>query len=499
MSMTAGAMDDGPAAAVPPAISTTGEPASSPGVSATRGGGGGGPVATAVDMSKAAATATGGGGSGGGCGRVYAALVLSGLFFLAEIVASHVTHSLVLLIYAYQMLYNVLALVLLVISHHICQERTLKNTFGWARVEVLGTLVNMLFLMALCFAISVAAVQTIVHASHENTEPHYPMLLLFFGILGLAVDIVCYIVIGGTRVRRGCNLRIVQGAEVQVNFVVGTESGTEEEDDQAPLPCQMQLPDEPSAKQLQSLLPTHAHHALSDAKSWRSCLLEAMRTCGGCLLVVGCACAVHFGKGALPRYVDPVLAVVAVAILICTSYPRIKESGLILLQNVPHNVDVTTMQKRIMQEFPSILNVHEFHLWQLTNTHLIATVHIVFGSPAVYASIADRLNRYLHEQGITSTTVQPEFCQETHTGGSQCILQCSQAKHCGSLTCCGSHAAKEAELRRRNAAAVHPTPNGDGLLALPASAAVSASRASSVTSLDSQVLCELGGLKETDL
>lgn len=474
-------------------VYSRGEPAGSPGVSSATSG----PVVTTVDMSKATTTT----GGSGGCGRVYAALVLSGLFFLAEIVASHVTHSLVLLIYAYQMLYNVLALVLLVISHHICQERTLKNTFGWARVEVLGTLVNMLFLMALCFAISVAAVQTIVHASHENTEPHYPMLLLFFGILGLAVDIVCYIVIGGTRVRRGCNLRIVQGTEVQVNFVVGTESGTEEEDEQAPLPCQMQLPDEPSAKQLQSLLPTHAHahHALSDAsRSWRSCLLEAMRTCGGCLLVVGCACAVHFGEGALPRYVDPVLAVVAVAILICTSYPRIRESGLILLQNIPHNVDIATMQKRIMQEFPAILNVHEFHLWQLTNTHLIATVHIVFGSPAVYASVADRLNRYLHEQGITSTTVQPEFCQETHTG-SQCILQCSQAKHCGSLTCCGGHAAKEAELRRRNAAAVHPTTNGDGLLAVPAGTAISPSRASSVMSLDSQVLCELGGLKETDL
>nr|XP_037277298.1 zinc transporter 1-like isoform X2 [Rhipicephalus microplus] len=484
--MTAGAMDGGPAETVAPAVSATGE---SPGDSKS-----GAVAATAINMSTGPTTS----GGSSGCGRVYAALVLSGLFFLAEIVVSHVTHSLVLLIYAYQMLYNVLALVLLVISHHICQERTLKNTFGWARVEVLGTLVNMLFLMALCFAISVAAVQTIVHASHENTEPHYPMLLLCFGILGLSVDIICYIVIGGTRVRRGCNLRIVQGTEVQVNFVVGTESGNEEEDDLTPPPCQMQLPEDPSTKQ--SLLPTHAHahHALSDARSWRSCLLEAMRTCGGCLLVVGCACAVHFGTGTLPRYVDPVLAVVAVAILICTSYPRIKESGLILLQNVPHNVDIATMQKRIMKEFPSILNVHEFHLWQLTNTHLIATVHIVFGSPAVYASVADRLNRYLHEQGITSTTVQPEFCQETHTG-SQCILQCSQAKRCGSLTCCGGHTTKEAELRRRNAAAVPPTTNGDSLLAVPASAAVSPSRASSVISLDSQVLCELGGLKETDL
>lgn len=448
----------------------------------------------------ATTTARAGGGSGGGCGRVYAALVLSGLFFLAEIIASHVTHSLVLLIYAYQMLYNVLSLVLLVISHHICEERTLKNTFGWARVEVLGTLVNMLFLMALCFAISVAAVQTIVHASHENTEPHYPMLLLCFGIVGLAVDIVCYLVIGGTRVRRGCNLGIVRGTDVQVNFVVGTESGTEEEEE-GPLPCQ--LPDQPSAKQLEALLPTHhhhaSHHALHEGRSWRSCLVEAMRTCGGCLLVVGCACAVRFGEGALPRYVDPVLALVAVIILICTSYPRIKESGFILLQNVPHNVDIGTMQKKILEEFPSIVNVHEFHLWQLTNTHLIATVHIVFKSPSVYAAVADRLNRYLHEQGISSTTVQPEFCHAAPHTGSHCILQCSQARHCGSLTCCGRHTDAEAELRRRSVATTGTATTSDFVLAVPPSSATNTSRAPSAISLDSQVLCELGGLKETDL
>jgi Co/Zn/Cd efflux system component len=32
-----------------------------------------------------------------------------------------------------------------------------KNTFGWARAEVLGALVNAVFLVALCFSITVEA------------------------------------------------------------------------------------------------------------------------------------------------------------------------------------------------------------------------------------------------------------------------------------------------------------------------------------------------------
>lgn len=32
-----------------------------------------------------------------------------------------------------------------------------KNTFGWARAEVLGALVNAVFLVALCFSITIEA------------------------------------------------------------------------------------------------------------------------------------------------------------------------------------------------------------------------------------------------------------------------------------------------------------------------------------------------------
>lgn len=45
----------------------------------------------------------------------------------------------------------------------------------------------------------------------------------------------------GSKNRRGCNLGIVSGTDVQVNFVVGGDCGT---DDDGPLPCQLE-PEEP--------------------------------------------------------------------------------------------------------------------------------------------------------------------------------------------------------------------------------------------------------------
>jgi len=41
----------------------------------------------------------------------------------------------------------------------ISPKKWSKNTFGWARAEVLGALVNAVFLTALCFSITVESVK----------------------------------------------------------------------------------------------------------------------------------------------------------------------------------------------------------------------------------------------------------------------------------------------------------------------------------------------------
>lgn len=61
-----------------------------------------------------------------------------------------------------------------------------KNTFGWARAEVLGALVNAVFLIALCFSITVEAFKRFIEV--ENI--HNPQLLVIVGTIGLIVNII---------------------------------------------------------------------------------------------------------------------------------------------------------------------------------------------------------------------------------------------------------------------------------------------------------------------
>lgn len=61
-----------------------------------------------------------------------------------------------------------------------------KNTFGWARAEVLGALVNAVFLVALCFSITVEACKRFI----EMETIHDPQLLVVVGGIGLLVNLV---------------------------------------------------------------------------------------------------------------------------------------------------------------------------------------------------------------------------------------------------------------------------------------------------------------------
>ena len=68
----------------------------------------------------------------------------------------------------------------------ISKWNTQKNTFGWARAEVLGALINSVFLVALCFTILVEALQRLFHDEHI----HDPELMLIVGVLGLVINII---------------------------------------------------------------------------------------------------------------------------------------------------------------------------------------------------------------------------------------------------------------------------------------------------------------------
>ena len=67
-----------------------------------------------------------------------------------------------------------------------------RNTFGWARAEILGSLINSVFLLTLCFNIVIEAIKRYI----EPQELHRIDLMLGVGAGGLLLNIISLIIFG---------------------------------------------------------------------------------------------------------------------------------------------------------------------------------------------------------------------------------------------------------------------------------------------------------------
>lgn len=135
-----------------------------------------------------------------------------------------------------------------------------------------------------------------------------------------------------------------------------------------------------------------------------------------------------------------------------------RESALILLQTVPTHIQIDSLQRKLLQEIDGVLAVHEFHVWQLAGDRIIASAHIRCRNLHDYMQIAEKVKEFFHNEGIHSTTIQPEFVEfeqsEKHDQGpawfdengvksrwndANCALDCPSGPNndCVQNTCCG--------------------------------------------------------------
>ncbi|XP_029140980.1 zinc transporter 1-like [Protobothrops mucrosquamatus] len=118
-------------------------------------------------------------------GQLYLLVTL----FLAEMVASRVTASLLLQACAFHTLEGTLALAVRLMDARLGTAASAyaswKNTFGWSRAPVAGTLVNAVLLSALCLALLAEALRRMA----EPRLTQHPLALMGIGALAIPIHL----------------------------------------------------------------------------------------------------------------------------------------------------------------------------------------------------------------------------------------------------------------------------------------------------------------------
>ncbi len=160
-------------------------------------------------------------------------------------------------------------------------------------------------------------------------------------------------------------------------------------------------------------------------------------------------------------YADPAVSLFITLIILKSAIPLTSATAKILLQATPDHLDVSDIKEDI-QSIDGIVSCHHVHIWQLSDSQIVASMHIqvAFGisSPdgaEKYMAVAKAVRKCLHAYGIHSATIQPEFCTDDKhlqdhisaglrtdgaggegTDKDSCLLEC--VENCDAVACCSS-------------------------------------------------------------
>ena len=134
-------------------------------------------------------------------------------------------------------------------------------------------------------------------------------------------------------------------------------------------------------------------------------------------------------------YADPLISLLITLIILKTALPLCRASARILLQAVPAGLSVDDIRDDI-EALPGVDECHHLHVWQLSGQKLIASLHVRLTcdfpgceearGARQYMRLAKAVRTCLHEYGIHSSTIQPEFCLDAghaHTSSASPQLE----------------------------------------------------------------------------
>nr|XP_036587416.1 zinc cadmium resistance protein [Colletotrichum truncatum]KAF6798358.1 zinc cadmium resistance protein [Colletotrichum truncatum] len=174
-------------------------------------------------------------------------------------------------------------------------------------------------------------------------------------------------------------------------------------------------------------------------------------------------------------YADPAVSLFITLIILRSAIPLTKATSKILLQATPDHIDLNEIREDI-QNLPGVISCHHVHIWQLSDTKIVASMHVQVSFPISaeggekYMELAKRARKCLHAYGIHAATIQPEFCGDkdypepenahralqydgaaTSFGSPQqaCLLEC--VEDCVGKGCCTDSNAGGSSLRSNSA------------------------------------------------
>ena len=107
--------------------------------------------------------------------------------------------------------------------------------------------------------------------------------------------------------------------------------------------------------------------------------------------------------------IDPILSLLVALLILRSAWFLIRESGHILLEGTPENLNLSDVRLSLMNNVREIDEVHHIHAWSLNQEKPLISFHVNVVEGVNNDEILNKVNHHIHQEfGIEHITVQVE-------------------------------------------------------------------------------------------
>ncbi|CAD5125838.1 DgyrCDS14038 [Dimorphilus gyrociliatus] len=260
-------------------------------------------------------------------------------------------------------------------------------TYGYYRAEVVGALISVLIIWLITGILIYEGVQRIINRNYELK----PLWMLITAIVGVIFNLVMGTVLhcGIERCKiphghsHGSDTEVIIENDVLSSNNNNHDNNNSENENQEPIIVE-------NSKKKNINVNAALIHVIGDF----------VQSCG--VLIASIIILLR------PEYkiADPICTFIFSIIVLFTTITVLKDIIVVFMEGSPNRNRIILME-RDLRSNSSVLSVHDLHIWALTTTRLVASVHLVVGSEQDYVSVEKFATKLLKEKyGMSKTTVQ---------------------------------------------------------------------------------------------
>lgn len=310
------------------------------------------------------------------------------VFFWVELLVGLFGNSVALQTDAFHMLADLIALVIGLQSHRLSKQNNQSPdySYGLKRIEIIGGFFNASFLICTCFFLFIEAITkiiTLVNNNFINPElEENALLVTIVALIGLFINLIGIFLF--------CNDH--------------THHHDEEQPPSNSKNIDTTIIEEIDEKDIREKIINYNQYAV---------FLHILGDTLGSVVVAISGLLIMFLPWEYKFLLDPIASILIIIFIAFNSIKLLIMCVKILLHQTPIHIDHNEMIN-LIHNIHGVIDVHDLHIWSLNNHIKLASVHVRINSKSSRTTdaIIVEIKDLMHQQGIHSSTIQPEFTEE---------------------------------------------------------------------------------------